>query len=224
MNSTDNPKKKQNKKSYFLYNFVKITGAIPTLLYMRTKVITLGKTKPIKIKGGIVISSNHVSFIDPVIIHCVFGNRKLHCLATKDLFSSRLKNFFFTQMHCIKVDKDNFSMQSFHEVRDLLKADKAVVIFPEGQVNHEVGEVLAFKSGAILMAHQSNTPILPVYIVKREKWYHRQTVIVGDPLDVRSICGKMPTMDQLKKASDILREKEIELMEYYLKGEKHDNE
>ena len=224
MNSTNKQIKKRNKNSYFFYNFVKITGAIPTILYIRTKVIPFGNTKPSKIKGGVLISANHVSFIDPVIIHCVFSNRKLHCLATKELFSSKLKNFFFTQMHCIKVDKDNFSMNSFHEVRDLLKADKAVVIFPEGQVNHEVGEVLAFKSGAILMAHQSNKPILPVYIVKREKWYHRQKVIVGDPVDIRSICGMMPTMDQLKKANDILREKEIELMEFYLKGENHVNE
>ena len=216
MNSKNEQKTKNKKRSYFFYNFVKITGAIPTLIYMRTRVISPNNQKNSKIKGGVVITSNHVSFIDPVIIHCVFAGRNLHCLATKELFSSKAKNFFFTQMHCIKVDKDNFSMQSFHEVRNLLKAEKAVVIFPEGQVNHELGEVLAFKAGAILMAHQSNKPVLPVYIVKREKWYQRQTVVVGEPLDIRAICGGMPTMDQLKLASDTLREKEIELMEYYI--------
>ena len=221
MNSENKQIKGKNKRiSYLMYDFVKITGAIPMLLYMRTKVIDVGDQKHTKLKGGFLISSNHMSFMDPIIVHCAFWNRRLNCLATKELYSTKLKNFFFTHMHCIKVDKENFSMKSFHDVKDYLKRDKIVVVFPEGQVNRDTNNMLAFKSGAILMAQQSSKPIVPVYIVKREKWYHRQIVLIGEPLDVREICGPMPTMDDLKKANDILREREIELMEYYLsKGE-----
>lgn len=217
MNSKDNQKKKENKikKSYFLYNFVKVTGALPALVWMKPKVICVGEGKGVKVKGGVMITSNHVSFFDPVLIHCVFWRRRLHILATKDLYSSRMKNFFFTRMHCILVDKQNFSMNSFHDVCDYLKAEKAVVIFPEGQVNKTGSEVLGFKSGAVLMAYKSGKPILPVYIIKKEKWYQRRVVLVGEPIDVRTLCGDNPSMADLQRASDLLRQKEVELLEYY---------
>ena len=86
------------------------------------------------------------------------------------------------------------------------------VIFPEGKVNKD-GEkaLLAFKSGAVLMAHRASAPILPMYIVKREKWYHRQHIVMGQPVDIASVMGKMPTMEQMNTVTDLLREKEKEL-------------
>ena len=123
---------------------------------------------------------------------------------------------FFKQMHCIIVDKENFSLASFREVVECLDDGKLVVIFPEGKLNDDSpNTVLAFKSGAVLMAHKASAPILPMYIIKREKWYHRQRIVVGQAIDIREILGKMPTMQQLNDMSDMLREKEIELREYY---------
>ena len=91
-----------------------------------------------------------------------------------------------------------------------------MVIFPEGQVNRNGGqEIRAFKSGAILMAHRASAPILPVYVVRREKWYHRQYVVVGEPFDVRAAVGMIPTMEQVDKVCEQLRERELELKRYY---------
>ena len=208
-------KKTKKPKTHFWFDFVKITGGLPTLLFLRPKVLCIGNKKSHKIKDGVLISSNHTSYLDPVLMLCVFWRRRVHFLATKDLYRSKFGNWFFTQMHCIMVDKENFSMQSLHQVRDDLKKDYAVLIFPEGEVNREKQEMLHFKAGAVLMAHMSNKPILPVYIVKPKKWWHRRKVVVGDPIDVRALCGAIPSMDKMEKASEFLREKEMELMEYY---------
>lgn len=224
MNSTTEqkkPQKENNKKKhtrpfeYFLYDFVKITGALPMLLFMRTKTVYVGEKKSKKIRGGALLSSNHVSFLDPVIVHTALWRRRIHCVATKELYDTPLKNFFFQSMHCIKVDRENFSMSTFHGVKEGLDKEKLVLIFPEGQVNHQEGTVLAFKSGAILMAHRCNKPIVPIYIAKRNKWYERQKVMIGTPVDIRSLCGSIPTMDQLNSASEYLHQKEIELQEKY---------
>lgn len=219
MNLTNKQTKKRKKrKTNFLYDFVKVTGAIPALIWMRAKIIRVGESKPKKVKGGVLITSNHVSFVDPVLLHCALWYRRLHFLATKDLFDTKLKDFFFRHMNCIMVDKENFSVDSFHDVCSDLKANKAVVIFPEGQVNRTNEEMLSFKSGAVLMAYKSNKPILPICLIKTQKWYHRHVVLVGDPIDVRSICGDRPSLEDFKKASDYLREREMELMNYYHKG------
>ena len=199
---------------YFCYDFVKITGVIPTLIWMRPKIhYPFGRPKK---SGAIMVSANHRSFLDPVVVELVFPFRRLSCLATKDLFNSKLKIWFFTQMQCIVVDKANFSLASFHEVVNRLNRGKVVVIYPEGGVNTGSDDsIRAFKSGAILMAHKAKAPILPIYIVKREKWYQRQHIIVGDRFDVSGCIGNIPTVNDFTKASEILREKEIELQQYY---------
>ena len=217
MNSNISSKPESGKKrrigSNFFYDFVKITGAIPALIWIRPRVIHMGQKCP---KGGVLISSNHPTFMDPITLLTSFPWRRLHCLVTKDLYKNKLMTFMLERMHCIRVDKDNFSMASFHGAVDRLKEGKAVVIFPEGQVNQGDGrEVQAFKSGAILMAHRASAPILPVYIVKREKWYRAQRVVIGEPFDVKSAVGPIPSVDKMNAVSEQLREKELELKRYY---------
>ncbi len=218
MNSTkksnnQSPKKKIGK--YFWYDFVKITGAPSALLWTRPKVYGLNGKKPPKIKGGVLVSSNHISFEDPIIVLCVFWYRRLFSLATKDLYKNKLLEIMFGCMHCIQVDKGNFSMKSLHAVFEYLSEDKAVLIFPEGRVNLQDTQMSSFKSGAVLMAHRTKKPILPIYLVKPKKWYHRREIIIGEPFDVADSLGDYPTMQDMARVSDELRQKELELCEYY---------
>ncbi len=209
-------KEKKKQKSNFLYYFVKVTGAIPMLLFLRHKVYKFGdKPLPMKKRGNAVLTANHNSFFDPVIVSVVFGRRNLYYLATKDLYNTKLKRFFFERIHCIEVDKQNFSMSSLHEVCDRLKAGKVVTIFPEGQLNHSESEVLSYKWGAVLMAFKGKAPIVPMYIVPRKHWYNRQRIVIGDPIDITELCGKMPNLVDLQKASEYVRQKELELQDYY---------
>lgn len=218
MSSKEKTQKKKKKKrvSNFWYDFVKATALVPVLLFYRHKIIRTGNTKPTKIKGAALISCNHISFCDPIILHCAFWRRRLRILATKDLYNTKLKSWFFDRMQCIVVDKENFSMRSLHAVCDSLKEGKLVTIFPEGGVNRQdTHEMLSFKSGAALMAFQSNAPIIPACIIKRKHWFNRQIVLLGDPVDIKALCGERPSIADLNKASEYLREKEMELMAHY---------
>lgn len=231
MSSSNNSKnkKKRNKIFYnFCYDFVKVTGALPMLLWFRPKVYRpTGAKTP---KGAVLVSANHIDLLDPVKILLTFPGRRLHSLATKDLYKNKLLTFFFNQMHCIQVDKANFSVSAFHEVVSRLKDDRMVLIFPEGQVNTEKQDtLLAFKSGVVLMAHKGNAPILPVYIAKRESRWHRLRVFIGEPIFVGDISGKMPTMQDLTAICDTLRERELELRKYseslpFYKKQKNESE
>ena len=203
-----------------MYDFVKVTGALPIVLWLRTKVIyPFGK---VKIPRAVLVSANHRSLFDPVIVHTVFPARRLNCLATKDLYNTKIKAWFFEKMHCIQVDKENFSMASFHAVVDRLSEGKTVVIFPEGQLNHEKVQdsVLTFKSGAVLMASKAKAPILPIYIEPRTRWYKRQRVAVGLPIDTSELLGPMPGIADLTRVSEYVRQKELELMQWLKPKEK----
>lgn len=217
MSLKDKSRQKPKKRNYFFFNFVKVTGS-PVVLLMRPKLLCMGKTRPKDVKGGAIITANHNSFYDPVFGYCVFWRRKMHLVATKDLYNTKFKDFFFRHVQCIQVDKENFSMQCFHEVKEVLKDDKLVMIFPEGKLNVEQEEMLGFKSGAILMAHSTGKPIIPMYIIKPKKWYQRWWGVLGDPIDVRELCGPRPTLEKINSVSDLLKEKEEELKSFYLRS------
>ena len=119
-------------------------------------------------------------------------------------------------MLCIQVDKSNFTLSAFHDVVNALKEGDSVVIFPEGEVNqNDTRAPLAFKSGAVLMAHKSGAPLVPMYIVRREHWYQRQYVVVGESIDVRTMLGPVPTREAMTRASDFLHDQEEKLRAYY---------
>lgn len=190
------------------------TGAIPALIWLRPKV-HYPEGKPNK-KGALLVLANHRTIIDPILVQTAFPFRRMNSIATKDLFSSPAKEKFFTLMNCIKIDKDNFTTSSFHEIVGRLGEDKLVVIFPEGEVHVESGhEILAFKSGVVLMAHRSGAPVIPLYVAEKKKWYHRQHMVMGAAIDVREMLGRIPTVDTITAVSNTLRDKEIELRAYY---------
>ncbi len=184
------------------------------MLWLRPKIhYPFGKPKK---KGALLVLANHGTLIDPIIVQVAFPFRRMNSIATKDLFDTPIKNFIFTIMHCIKIDKDNFSLSSFHEVVERLKEKKMVLIFPEGGLHLQSGnEIQAFKSGVVLMAHRSGAPVLPMYIGKRQKWYHRQHIVMGQLVDIREQLGRIPTVDTIASVSEALREKEVELRTYY---------
>ena len=202
------------KHSNFFLDFVRVTGCIPALIWMRPKVHYVGDKKKCKPKKGVLIASNHVTFFDPITLYCVFWYRRVHFLATKDLYKNRFFGWMLTTVGCIQVDKDNFSMVSLHETVDRLKAGNAILIFPEGQVNRQK-ETLSFKSGSVLMAKLSGVPILPVHIVKPATKLSRYHIVVGEPVDVANMCSRFPTVEELQKVSDHLRDQEQLLKSYY---------
>lgn len=214
MNKTDKQKKTKSKiGEHFGYDFVKITGLPAAALITRPRVIRVGRL-PLP-KGGYMLSANHCSFWDPIVILIAFWKRRVYSLVTKDLYKNRLMTFLLDHIHCIQVDKDNFSINSFHEVTKQLKRGKVVLIFPEGQVNLDAKDMTAFKSGIILMAHRAQTPIVPTYLVPAKRWYHKHVVLIGDPIDIREMCGFMPSVDELGAVGDFVQAKQEELKNYY---------
>lgn len=191
-----------------------VTGALPMIAWLRPKMhYPFGKPKR---RGALLAMANHTTMVDPVIVQLAFPFRRMNTIATKDLYTNATRERFFGLMHCIKIDKENFSVASFRDVVERLEEKKMVVIFPEGTVHTDTkNEILAFKSGVVLMAHKSGAPIVPIYVAPREKWYSRQHIVMGQAIDVREQLGRIPTVDKMSAVSESLRETEIQLRTYY---------
>lgn len=199
------------RQSHLFYDFVRFTGVLPALLWLRPKIRHFGICKLRRLRG-VLIYANHRSFIDPVAVMLAMWFRRVRFLAATELFDKPLKKFFFTNVHCIPVDRGNFGMDSFHAVTDCLSSGSAVGIFPEGKITEtDEYSAKAVKTGAIMMAHRAQVPILPVYIHRGDKWYQRCRIAVGDPLNIRDICGDTLGVRSLTHVNELMAEKMQEL-------------
>jgi len=216
LNSESSSKKKsKSRPGNFLYDFVKITGAVPVWLMSRPKLYRINKTKPPK--GAFMIIANHPTPFDPITLLLTFPTRRLHNLATQELFKTKLGAWFFTRIHIMPVDKEHFNPAVFRDVQERLAEGHPVTIYPEGRLTtNDGGEIQAFKSGAVLMAYKAGVPIVPVYIHKKDKWYQRQRVVIGEPINVCELVGKVPTRTALEEANKVIRERELSLKSYFV--------
>ena len=193
----------------WFFDFAKITAVIPGLIWLRPKLQYESSRARNRIRGGALIASNHSSHMDPVYLQFAVGYRRQRFVCMKEFFEGPVSRWFFTHFLCIPVDRENASMKTVHEVVDALREGWIVSIFPEGHITQ--GETEMFKTGIILMASQSECPIIPVYIRRPERWWNRLRVCIGEPIDVIRACGGKPNLRQMREISEMLREKEERL-------------
>ncbi len=211
MKTVQENKSKLFSVRYLFYDFVKLTAAVPGLLWFRLKTIYVSKTAKRKIRGGALLISNHVGFSDPVVLQLCVWYRRHHFICIKQLFEGRFTRLLFTGFLCIPIDRENFSMNSFREITQRLQDGELVTMFPEGHVNGVSEGIAAFKSGMVLMAVKSGRPIVPVFIERRKHWYNRVRMAIGEPLETAALLGKRPTMTQIEEITQMLYQKEEEL-------------
>lgn len=200
-------KKKSKFARYWFYDFVLFTAAVPGLIAYRPRILYESKEARKRIKGGALLIGNHNGFFDPIyLMFCIYYRRQ-RFVCTKEFFEGR-KAKFFKAVQCIAIDRDNFGLDSFREIVDTLKMGEVVSIFPEGRIVSE--GAATFKSGMILMAMQSDCPIIPIYARKRKSYWERLTMAVGEPVYVNQ-PGKRASMSDIQGITELLQDKEDKL-------------
>lgn len=197
---------------YFPYDFVKVTGALPAIIYLRLKKHYLnGKKQKGLFKGPAIIVSNHATYIDPIIVMVATWNRRTSFIATEDLFGTKIRSFFFSAIRCIKINKQNVSMQTFKNVQDVINHGHLVGIFPEGHIQTKDSND-HYKSGAVMFATLCDVPIIQIYIHKKEHWWQRQHVVFSDKINVKELINsKIPTVEEIEEVTKFLENQELEL-------------
>lgn len=198
----------------FVYDFVKVTAAVPGLIWFRPKWIYSTEDARKKIRGGALVVSNHNGFYDPVLLMAAIWYRRHRFICIKEFFEKPVSAFFFRNFHCIPIDRQNFGFGSFKEIIRALKNGDLVSIFPEGHIVADERALETFKSGVVLMALQGGVSIVPVYLEKRKSVWNRQKFIIGEPIDPTSFFGPRPTLEQMNHISEMIRTEEEKLKHY----------
>jgi len=117
--------------------------------------------------GKFLLTSNHRSVIDPLIIELATQHSNIfgHWIAKKELYNSFFFGVFVRNSGTILLDRENSKMGDFFtDIKTCTKSGNGVYIFPEGTRNKTQDNLGEFKDGYRIIALKNRLPILPVYI------------------------------------------------------------
>ncbi len=170
-----------------------------------------------KIKEPYILCANHLSILDPVFIVGAVLHRKAYLMGKKELYKSKIGNWFFRSLLSFPVDRGTADMGAIRESIKQLNSGKAMLIFPEGTRNKKKdGSLQEFHNGVAIIALKANCKLIPCYIDSKGgyKLFHRFNINVGTPIDLNPYRPDGIKKENLSKVMDILK-KEIEKLSEY---------
>src|ERR1700709_1479376 len=110
--------------------------------------------------GGVIIASNHASFLDPPLVGAGF-DRDINYLARESLFRFPGIGALLRSWNSVPVDRDGGGASGLREILNRLHAGGGIILFPEG-TRTEDGSLQPARSGIGLTVIKSDVPVIPV--------------------------------------------------------------
>ena len=195
-------KYKHGKAYWFIFNLTQCAlKGIFTILY-RVNVRGLDK---IPRKGKYLICSNHISYLDPVLIGAYLP-RFTYFMAKRELFSFSFISNLVTFFNAFPVSRDLIDRATFNTALKILKNENILCLFPEGtrSVDGKIGEG---KKGVGLISFLSGAPIIPMVIIGSNKiiqkphkriFFPKIKMAIGDIIDTAKIIKENDRKDAIQ--------------------------
>lgn len=174
-------------------------------------ILTLGLVWPFRAKGrknipegAVIVCANHSHWIDPVLMCFALPGKHHVCLMAKqELFKNRLAAWFFRAIGTFPVNRLTADMEAMKTAIYRLKDGKKLGIFPEGTRSSEDNAVSP-KAGAIRLAEKTGAPLLPVYIPRQKRRFHRTPVVIGEPFRIEKAPVRRSREDYEALADELM--------------------
>lgn len=183
-----------------LYRFLKPIIKMFTKYILKAKII--GKENIPK-DGSFILAGTHTSIMDPLLLIST-TKREIHFLAKIELFKG-WKGLIFKNLALIPVDRKNGSPDALPTAKKVLNNKRIIGIFPEGTTNKGKEKLLPFKRGAVTMAYETNSVIIPFAIKGKYKMFSKDLQITyGKPIKIKT--------NNVEKENKLLKSKIKELL------------
>ncbi|NPV78959.1 MAG: 1-acyl-sn-glycerol-3-phosphate acyltransferase [Firmicutes bacterium] len=135
-------------------------------------------------QGPVILASNHVSLLDPIVIGCVV-KRPIDFMAKQELFRNPIFATILKWVYAFPVRRGEADRQAFRHSLRILERGRVLGVFPEGtrSVN---GKLLPAMSGTALIASKSGAPVIPIAVLgTREIWKKNALLPCPGRIEVR---------------------------------------
>lgn len=167
-------------------------------------------------QGPVILASNHLSFIDSVVIPLV-APRPVAFLAKAEYFrkpgpTGRMKAAVFAALGAVPVERGTHraAQDSLELARRILADGQAFGIYPEGSRSRD-GKLYRGRTGVAWLAFSSGAPVVPVALIGTDRIQpvgaripriQRITVRFGEPLQPSHSDPSIPAAQARRMVTD----------------------
>ena len=189
----------------------KILGPVARLLY---RPVIEGREN-IPRTGPLLLASNHLSFVDSIVIPLV-APRRVVFLAKSEYFTGHgmrgaLKRWMFTAVGCVPIQRGTAgaAQEALDSALEILRDGLAFGIYPEGTRSRD-GRLYRGRTGVAWLALTAGCPVVPVGLSgtqdiqpvgSRVPRIRKITIRFGKPLDFSYLQGTRPGLAR-REATD----------------------
>ncbi len=135
-----------------------------------------------KKKQNYIISCNHLSNMDPVMLELIFV-KKHRILAKKELFKNKFFGKILNSLGAISVDRSANDTAAVKQILSALNKKKSALIFPQGtRAKTPIIEGETAKEGVAMFSIRTGTPVIPMMFDRKLRIFHRATLYIGEPI------------------------------------------
>jgi len=128
--------------------------------------------------GPIIFMSNHQSLFDILILLTVIPI-KFSFIAKKQLLNIPFLGWDIRLQGHFSIDRENpiVAARKLETIKSKVSKGRSLLLFPEGTRSAD-GSIKPFKRGGFLIAQETGTPIIPIYINGAAKIIRKKTLMV----------------------------------------------
>lgn len=151
-----------------------LTGRTLTRCFTRVRIEGLAGGR-LPTEGPLIVASNHLSNVDPVVIGSWLGpalGRRIHWLGKQEVLEVPIIGWALIQNGVFGIRRGAADVEAFRLAKRILDEGHVLVVFPEGTRSPTAGLQEA-KDGLAVLALRTGAPILPVAISGSERFWPR---------------------------------------------------
>ncbi len=187
--------------------------------------LRISGTSALPKRGPVLLCPNHASFFDGLLVFCSlpFGMAiETYFFGLEHIFRHPILRWVNKLARLVPIDNNRHLNESMRMAYFLLRENKAICIFPEGQRSID-GTIAPFKKGAAILMKESGVPVVPICIIGSHRAWprgkllpriHPIKIIFGKPLSAEELIKKasaFSSADEYDAISQALREEVLKL-------------
>ena len=154
-------------------------------------------------KGGFILASNHISYLDPIVLG-VACPRPLNFMAKHDLFGRIFLSRLISKLGAFPVRRNSADLFAIKEAIHRLGNSGGLVLFPEG--SRRVSEISpGVQPGIAFLALKAGVPVVPAFIKGSDLALPRGSRLIH-PKKISVFFGEQITMERRMPYDDFAKQ------------------